>query len=56
MISKTFLTTAVAGFLLLARTGARADSFTLGFNADSAEADAGGLVQIGYSFTNNNPS
>src|SRR5437016_3948814 len=32
-----------------------ADSFTLGFNATSASADPGGLVQIGYSFTNDNP-
>jgi PEP-CTERM motif len=57
MISKTFRTMVFASFLLiLSASVARADSFTLGFTAGSASADPGGEIQIGYSFTNPNPT
>jgi hypothetical protein len=59
MISKTCFATVVGSFLLLACTCARADSFTLGFSAGSASADATGLINFswasdapaGYSFS-----
>ena len=48
MISKTCFATVVGSFLLLACTCARADSFTLGFSAGSASADATGLINFSW--------
>jgi hypothetical protein len=42
--------------LLFVSSVARADSFDLGFTAGSTSADAGGQIQISYSFTSSNPS
>ena len=58
MISKSCFATVVASFLLLACTCARADSFTLGFSAGSASADATRTQQglINFSWASDAPA